>query len=94
MRTGRLPQGRTAPGKERNGSLVIVTDQAICGLRSRLEGMKTAAFALLLAVSTAAALGPLPLMETVTVGKTELNTKALPKGFVLREEIGLVTAVR
>jgi hypothetical protein len=56
--------------------------------------MKTAAFALLLAVSTAAALGPLPLMETVTVGKTELNTKALPKGFVLREEIGLVTAVR
>ncbi len=31
-------------------------------------------------------------MDTVTVGSTELKTKALPKGFVLREEMGLITA--
>ncbi|MBX7211807.1 MAG: exo-alpha-sialidase [Verrucomicrobiaceae bacterium] len=35
---------------------------------------------------------PLPLMETVTVGSTELKTKELPKGIVLREGIGLITA--
>lgn len=52
--------------------------------------MKT--LALLFAATSALALEPLPLMDMVTVGSTELNTKALPKGFVLREDIGLITA--
>ena len=53
--------------------------------------MKLSLISLLIATS-AVALDPLPLMDTVTVGSTELKTKALPKGFVLREDIGLITA--
>lgn len=46
----------------------------------------------LLAVSSLRALEPLPLMESVQVGSAELSLKSLPKGFVLHQDMGLVTA--
>ena len=49
-------------------------------------------FAICLVTTSLFAMEPLPLMDTVTVGSTELKTKALPKGFALREDIGLITA--
>lgn len=56
-----------------------------------IEGIKPAAFCLLLSVSAAAALEPLPLMETVTVNGIDLSAKAPPKGLVLDQDMGLLT---
>ncbi len=53
--------------------------------------MKPTAFLLFLTVSALPALEPLPLMDTVVVNGLELNAQALPKGLVLRGELGLLT---